>query len=226
MTPGQLVKAVAIALDVPEETVVQHDRNLAVAGLRTTGGRGPSAPSVTHRDAARLVAAVLASVKVKDTVQIVRSLEAAKVDPGKTGYSPLPFPRFGELQPNHSFINAITAIIEDADTPQMFEDFPGYARLLGGIWLTVRPPVASILYLPHLQRVGIIDIFYREPRSERASKRQHSEWDWLDFRGVEQDRKIRGNCFMMLGRFFQQDEPSSAESVFRSWRSALKKTAA
>ena len=36
MTPGQLVKAVALALDVPEETVTQHGpENLVVTGLRT-----------------------------------------------------------------------------------------------------------------------------------------------------------------------------------------------
>ena len=66
MTPGQLVKAVSIALDVPEETVVQHDRNLVVAGLRTTGARGINAPPVTYQDAARLFVATLASIRTKD----------------------------------------------------------------------------------------------------------------------------------------------------------------
>ena len=59
MTPGELVKAISIALDVPEETVVQHDRNLAVAGLRTTGARGRNAPHVTYLDAARVIVAML-----------------------------------------------------------------------------------------------------------------------------------------------------------------------
>jgi hypothetical protein len=227
MTPGQLVKAVSIALDVSEETVVQHDRNLVVAGLRTKGGRGSSAPSVTPRDAARLVAAVLASVKVKDTVSVVQSLEATKMMTGRKGYTPLPFPRFGQLPLDHSFIDALTAIIEDADTPQMYEDFAGYARLFGGLWVHVQDWSASISYLPNLHPMGMIDIVYMQPRSEKAlAKRQRSDWDWLDFLGVEQDRKIRGNCLMMLGRFFQQDEPSSAETVFRSWQSALKRAAA
>ena len=67
MTPGQLVKAVAIALDIPEETVTQHDRNLVVAGLRTTGARGRNAPDVTSLDAARLMVASLAAIRVEDS---------------------------------------------------------------------------------------------------------------------------------------------------------------
>ena len=81
MTPGQLVHAVSIALNLPEETVVQHDRNLVVAGLRTQGGRGRSAPEVTSLDAARLITACLASVRIKDSVLTVRAFEKAQRRP-------------------------------------------------------------------------------------------------------------------------------------------------
>jgi hypothetical protein len=81
MTPGQLVKAVAIALDVPEETVTQHDRNLVVAGLRTKGGRGRSAPAVTPMDAARLFVATLASIRIRDSAEVVRSFENTEFSP-------------------------------------------------------------------------------------------------------------------------------------------------
>lgn len=81
MTPGQLVKAVSIALDVPEETVVQHDRNLVVAGLRTTGARGRNAPAVSPLDAARLFVAVLGSVRAKDSVSTVRAFEEKIYNP-------------------------------------------------------------------------------------------------------------------------------------------------
>jgi hypothetical protein len=81
MTPGQLVKAVAIALDVSEETVTQHDRNLVVAGLRTKGGRGRSAPDVTPLDAARLFISTLWSVRAKDSVETVKRAEGAIFDP-------------------------------------------------------------------------------------------------------------------------------------------------
>jgi hypothetical protein len=84
MTPGQLVHAVSIALDIPEETVVQHDRNLVVAGLRTKGGRGRSAPDVTPLDAARLLIAALASIRIKDSVEAVLAFERAIFEPGKS----------------------------------------------------------------------------------------------------------------------------------------------
>jgi len=41
-TPGELVRTVAEALGIAEATVVQYDRNLVAAGLRTKGGRGRS----------------------------------------------------------------------------------------------------------------------------------------------------------------------------------------
>jgi hypothetical protein len=233
MTPGQLVKAVAIALDVPEETVVQHDRNLVVAGLRTKGGRGRSAPSVTPRDAARLITAVLGSVKVKDSAPVVGFLEAARVSPGRQGYSPLPFPRFCELPPDHSFVDALTAIIGEMDTPQMFDNFSEYARRFGGFWISVHGRVATISYFPDLRPEKSVQILYTRPRAEqrppKTKKRSGWDWEWqwswLDFHGVEQERKIRGNCLMMLGRSFQQSAPSSAETVFRDWSAALKKAA-
>jgi hypothetical protein len=78
MTPGKLAKAVSIALDVPLETITQHDRTLAIAGLRTMGARGRHAPHATPLDAARLVVATLGSVRVKDSVETVREFERAK----------------------------------------------------------------------------------------------------------------------------------------------------
>lgn len=60
-TPGELVHAIAEALGVPEPTVVVHDRNLVVAGLRTKGGRGRSAAKITANDAANLLIAVAGS---------------------------------------------------------------------------------------------------------------------------------------------------------------------
>lgn len=61
-----------------------HDRNLAVAGLRTKGGRGTSAAKVTPLDAARLFVALLASMKVKDSVEKVQAFEQLKFEPPKS----------------------------------------------------------------------------------------------------------------------------------------------
>jgi hypothetical protein len=72
MTPGKLVGAVADAFDVSESEVTQYDRRLLEAGLRTKGGRGPSAPDVTPDDAARLIIAVLLRMPLAQTADTVK----------------------------------------------------------------------------------------------------------------------------------------------------------
>jgi len=223
MTPGQLVKAVSIALDVPVETVVQHDRNLVVAGLRTTGARGSNAPSVTHRDAARLIASILGSVKVKESASVVRRLEEAKNSGGKKEYVSLPLPRFAELPVNHSFIDALTAIIEEVDTPQMFDDIPEFVRRFGYLSVSSGLPDGSVHYSIPTKRglKGSITAIYWVP-GQRADD---AGLDWSDYFGLEQDRNIQGNCLMILGFCFQKGLPDSREAVFRTWKAASKKAA-
>jgi hypothetical protein len=69
--PHQLVETVANVLGVPTQTVSQHDRILALKGLRKRGGRGRSSAKVTPVDAANLIIAVVgASISgpvVRDT---------------------------------------------------------------------------------------------------------------------------------------------------------------
>src|SRR4051794_20820485 len=60
-TPGQLVECVLRALCVQKPTVALHDRNLSEAGLRSKGGRGPSAIAVSSVDAVNLLIATIAS---------------------------------------------------------------------------------------------------------------------------------------------------------------------
>jgi hypothetical protein len=60
-SPGQLVDVISQTLGVPRATVALHDRNLAEAGLRKMGGRGPSAATMDSVDAANLLIAVVAA---------------------------------------------------------------------------------------------------------------------------------------------------------------------
>src|SRR6516164_7491190 len=114
MTPGQLVTAVSIAMDVPLETVTQHDRNLAIAGLRTMGARGVNAPHVTTLDAARLVVATLASVRTKDSVETVLKFESINFDSGNPGKRSLLIPGLADLPDRHNFVEALASLIERA----------------------------------------------------------------------------------------------------------------
>jgi len=70
-TPGKLIAVIANALEIPERTVIVHDRKLSEAGLRSKKGRGPSAAQVTYQDAAYLIIAVVASELIRDSAQTV-----------------------------------------------------------------------------------------------------------------------------------------------------------
>jgi hypothetical protein len=202
LTPGQLVNAVAIALNVPAETIVQHDRNLVVAGLRTKGGRGHSAAKVTPLDAARLVTAVLGSVRVLDSVDTVLYCEQA-IGTDTDGL----FRERAVLAPTHNFVAALAAIIAGANTPLMFENFDEYARRFTGFLIEVRIPSFWC-------SIGRFDfdapptnsVSYTQPRSEA---RRYTETDRDRFLrtycGIGQDRKIRGNSIMILGRAFLEN---------------------
>jgi hypothetical protein len=203
VTPGQLVNAVAIALNVPTETVVQHDRNLVVAGLRTKGGRGHSAAKVTLLDAARLVTAILGSVRVLDSVNTVLNCEQAM---GTDEDRLIP-----ELPQSHNFVEAMAAIIAEATTPLIFEDFDKYASRFAGFHITVYVPRFSCLIA--LDRFDYNDpdtklISYERPRDrseQEDTKISRNRQRLLGPFGIEQDRKIRGNSIMVLGRAFLED---------------------
>jgi hypothetical protein len=47
MTPGTFVETLSEVLGLPRKSVAVIDRVLAKAGLRSLGGRGPSAAQVT-----------------------------------------------------------------------------------------------------------------------------------------------------------------------------------
>lgn len=79
-TPKELVQKVAEATGVPENTVVQHDRNLMAAGLRTEGQRGRGKSSVTYQDAANLLIAVTAARNVKDSAAVVNAYAPLKLE--------------------------------------------------------------------------------------------------------------------------------------------------
>lgn len=69
--PKRIVEAVSENMGVPLGTVVIHDRNLSVAGLRSAGIRGRGKSVATSHDAANLIIAVAGSRNAKDSVETV-----------------------------------------------------------------------------------------------------------------------------------------------------------
>src|SRR5262245_2713259 len=124
-TPGKLVEVMAKALGVPAPTVVVHDRNLVMAGLRSKGGRGRSAAHVTERDAANLVTALLASAQVRDSVHTVKryaKTRCVKKSSGADGFKRSGIKELMELKDDHSFLDALEALIMAAGNASVPND--------------------------------------------------------------------------------------------------------
>jgi hypothetical protein len=209
-----MIKAVSVALEVPEETVAQIDRVLVVAGLRTKGGRGPSAPHVTHRDAARLIAAVMGSVMVKDSASMVSSLEATTKSSEMS--SGLPPPKLVSLhrlsKGRHTFVDGLAALIEDADTPEMFENFQEFAQLFAGITASVtQPGTHAVIH----GAIPFWTIRYHG-RGHRMAKTEDD--DVLDFYPLQQRREMHGISLMILGLCFQKGPVQSVDAAYRAWK--------
>lgn len=114
-SPGELVSKVSDLLGISESTIVQHDRNLVVAGLRSKSGRGTSAARMTPRDAAHLLVAVLGSHHVKDSAQTVRRYSETRLHKTQSeGYADSSVAALMNLQPGHSFVDALEALISAA----------------------------------------------------------------------------------------------------------------
>ena len=151
-TPGQLVERMADVLGVPAPTVSQYDRQLAEAGLRTSGGRGTSAAKVTAADAANLLIAILGSPisgasisSARQICETVGALPARKYSDikkiGRYGFRSL-----GSLPKAHIFRDAVAILIEGVSRGEPYEENGGtpsglrYGHLLS---LRVAGPVLS-----------------------------------------------------------------------------------
>jgi len=92
---------------------ILHHRNLVVAGLRSES-RGNSAVRMTARDAAPLLAAVLACSQVRDSVEMRGYSETYFHNITSGGYGDSPTAALRNLPPDHSFVDAIDALIAAA----------------------------------------------------------------------------------------------------------------
>lgn len=114
-SPGELVRKFSELLGIAEPTIVLHDRNLVVAGLRSKSGRGNSAARMTARDAAHLLVAVLGSSHVKDSAETVRRYTETRFHKtAGSGYDDSNIAALRNLPPDHSFVDAIEALVAAA----------------------------------------------------------------------------------------------------------------
>jgi hypothetical protein len=118
-TPAQLVNAVSKATGVPLPTIVDIDRKLVTANLRTKGGRGLSVARMTPLDAARLLTAVLASPQANASAEAVERYAQTRVDRAQSSDKLFGATKLADLAARparDSFVDALAALIASAST--------------------------------------------------------------------------------------------------------------
>jgi hypothetical protein len=116
-SPVQLVSAISLATGIPLATMVDIDRKLVKAELRTKGGRGFNAAQMTALDAARLLTAVLASPQANASVEAVVRYAGTRVDKARSNdklFSNVGLDDLAALPARHGFIDALEALIASA----------------------------------------------------------------------------------------------------------------
>lgn len=120
-TPGKFVTLVAAALGLPVPTVVLYDRYLVEAGLRTKGARGVNAPSVTPRDAAHLITAILGAGEVVSAVATIKRYRAtrpARFPARSENFAKCGIKELVRLAADHSFVDGLeglfAAVVDDS----------------------------------------------------------------------------------------------------------------
>jgi hypothetical protein len=187
-TPGQLVKCVAEALNIPEPTVVQYDRLLAENGMRSKGGRGTSAAKVTSVDAANLLIAIMGSpvagASIKPAIEVCKAYGKLRVRLGGTSenmktFKRLGFPTVSKLPISHSLREGLAAVITAACAGEslIIPDEDGRPPLIGpendwfvGITLDGPTPWAQIMVDASLGEVRTSDrarLVYHNMRRDR-----------------------------------------------------------
>ena len=123
-TPAELVQALSDTTGVPLATVVDIDRKLVAAGLRTKGGRGLNAARMSTLDAARLLTAILASPQANQSSAAVEGYTSTYPDTHRSSdglFAGTGFKDLAALPARHSFVDALTAVIESAATGALRE---------------------------------------------------------------------------------------------------------
>ena len=149
-SPGELVWKVSELLGIPEPTIVQYDRNLVVAGLRSKSGRGTSAARMVPRDAAHLLVAVLGSDQVKNSAQTVRRYSETRIYKAMSGgYQQSAVAGLINLPPNHSFVDALESLIAAATDGSLQYAMSEDIEEIAGEKLGFLPIIEIIIQSPH-----------------------------------------------------------------------------
>jgi hypothetical protein len=118
-TPAELVQTVSSTTGVPLPTVVDIDRKLVKAKLRTKHGRGLHAARMTPLDAARLLTAVLGSPQANAAADAVERYAQTFPDRARSSdklFATAKLNDLAALTARHSFVEALAALLVSAAT--------------------------------------------------------------------------------------------------------------
>jgi hypothetical protein len=116
----ELADRIAVALGLASATVQLHARNAREAAILSYGGRGRNAARMTATDAASLLIIAAASLAPKDSVDTFNAyapmpLSIAVWEPGT-------IPSLDALPKNHTFVVALTNLIEATAAGELDSD--------------------------------------------------------------------------------------------------------
>jgi hypothetical protein len=210
-TPLQLAETVSAATGVPLATVVDIDRRLVKAKLRTKAGRGFSAARMTPLDAARLLTAVLASPQSNEAAEAVERYSLTSADRTRSSeklFATAKLDDLAALPGKLSFVDALAALIGSAangslasmmanskDWVPSIEVFAFTRAVRGRIRLAGLPNgfTASIEYIPAAAGTKA------KPRRARGALADHGEGD------LEQSRRITERTILQVASLLAKD---------------------
>lgn len=132
--PAQLTATISSAFQVLKPTITEQTRLLRNARLVTKDKPGPGKGTMTPRDAATLLLAVAGTARPKDTCRIVETQGAYRLWPytnDAIALDELGAPRLQSLDADHTFIDGIEALIQEAiDDPQSLKTRPNLGVLM------------------------------------------------------------------------------------------------
>ena len=114
VSPTRLVATLSAATGIALPTMVDTDRKLVIARLRTKNGRGRNAARVTSLDAARLITAILASPQANQSADAVERYALTQLDRSRSSarlYDGTGLADLAALPDRHCFVDALSAVI-------------------------------------------------------------------------------------------------------------------
>jgi hypothetical protein len=211
-TPAQLVETVSSATGVPLATIVDIDRKLVMAKLRTKFGRGLHAAPMTPLDAARLLTAVLASPQANVAAEAVERY--ALTSPNRKRSSKELFASAGlcdlaALPARHSFVKALTAIIMSAASGSVAALVANEGRDWSvhiEVVVFTRPTCGRIMIFPRsLNRLARVE-YYPSSAATRRSANLHRIHPERGSGDLEQSRRITERTILPIARLLTKED--------------------